>query len=72
MEIKEDSPPPKMIEKKKERVPSSEPIPYVGLTTPSINGDATPIKETTNSKKSGRQRRGQTGVQPLASEEAIK
>merc|ERR1712223_707303 len=29
-------------------------------------------KETTNSKKSGRQRRGQTGVQPLASEEAIK
>ena len=72
MEIKEDSPPPKMIEKKKERVPSSEPIPYVGLATPSINGDATPIKETTNSKKSGRQRRGQTGVQPLASEEALK
>merc|ERR1712223_1805275 len=29
-------------------------------------------KETTNSKKSGRQRRGQTGVQPLASEETIK
>ena len=77
MEIKEDSPPPKLIEKKKERVPSSEPIPYVGLATPSINGDATPIKETTNTKKSGRQRRGQTAaststVQPLASDEGTK
>ena len=47
MEIKEDSPPPKFVEKKKERVSSSEPIPYVGLTIPSVNGDFAPIKETT-------------------------
>ena len=64
MEIKEDSPPPKLVEKKKERVPSSEPIPYVGLTIPSVNGDFAPIKETTT-KKSGRQRRGQTATSTL-------
>ena len=67
MDIKEDSPPPKLTEKKKERVPSSEPIPYVGLATP-FNGDTLPIKETPT-KKSGRQRRGQTAastVQPTA------
>ena len=71
MEIKEDSPPPKLVEKKKERVPSSEPIPYVGLTIPPVNGDFAPIKETTT-KKSGRQRRGQTvasTLQTTASEE---
>ena len=70
MDIKEDSPPPKLTEKKKERVPSSEPIPYVGLTTP-FNGDTVPIKETPT-KKSGRQRRGQTAtstLQTTASEE---
>ena len=66
MEIKEDSPPPKLVEKKKERVPSSEPIPYVGLAIPSVNGDFAPIKETTT-KKSGRQRRGQTAASTLQS-----
>ena len=51
MEIKEDSPPPKLVEKKKERVPSSEPIPYVGLTIPPVNGDFALIKETTTKKR---------------------
>ena len=52
MILLEDSTPPKLVEKKKECVPSSEPIPYVGLTIPSVNGDFAPIKET-NTKTSG-------------------